>query len=309
MSYKDVLSYNNFRTGSAWLFLILGIGLYILGYFVSNPDNIWKEIFIKVGDVLVIGVLIGYLSNAAQFLGIFKKDLHDIIYGKEFLYKRKDLDQVWETVSKGMFKNKFPSIHKELLKTINGYFPNEAISYFHNYDIDIIVEWEDRSTGIIKVTEDVSYDLIADSEDKFEHQFSTASTITDEATCKTEIKLIQVNQKDPKVVSDKHYKENECICHKIAIALKGSKKYAIHFIREKTYCIYDDYFIGFYARYIVDDLKVSLEHPEDIAVSFVHRGTQEKYEDLKINNKKISKKYKGIILPKQGYIFALMPKS
>lgn len=109
---KNLLSYNFFRTGVAWIILIVGIGLYAYGYFGINQDSIWKEIVIKIADVLVIGVILGYLSNAAQFLGVFKSDLQDIIYGKEFIKQRKDLDPLWDTLSKQLFKNKFPAIHK-----------------------------------------------------------------------------------------------------------------------------------------------------------------------------------------------------
>ena len=307
MSRKDLLSYNNFRAGSAWFIFILGIAIYALGYFVIRHE-IWKEIFIKIGDVLVIGVILGYLSNAAQFLGIFKKDLHDIIYSKEFLGKRKDLDQIWENISKEMFKNKFPPIHKELLHAINNYFPDDAVSYYHNYDIDTTIEWIDKPSGKIKVTDDISFDLIADSEEKFEHPFKTWSIINDLDKCNTVIKTLLVNNKEPKVISTESYLEDDCVCHKTTIELSGSKRYSIRFSREKIYNINEDFYLGFRARYIVNDLKVSLEHPEDIAAIFTCRGTQKDFEDFKNQNKKrISKRYKGIILPRQGYIFALKP--
>lgn len=85
---KSILSYDNFRGGSAWFLLLLGIALYCCGYFWMPNDSIWKEVLVKIADVLVIGVIIGYLSNAAQFLGVFKQDLQDIIYGKEFIKNR-----------------------------------------------------------------------------------------------------------------------------------------------------------------------------------------------------------------------------
>lgn len=84
MGKNSLLSYNNFRSGSAWFFGIIGVVLYYAAYFYIDKDSIWREIAIKAGDVLIIGVLLGYLSNAAQFLGIFKQDLQDIIYGKDF---------------------------------------------------------------------------------------------------------------------------------------------------------------------------------------------------------------------------------
>ena len=119
---KDsVLSYKYFRSGAAWIFFILGIVLYYIGYFQIDSQSVWKEIFIKGGDILIIGVILGYLSNAAQFLGIFKQDLQDIIYGKEFIKQRKDITPLWETISKQMFKNKFPAIHKILRTRVDNF--------------------------------------------------------------------------------------------------------------------------------------------------------------------------------------------
>lgn len=96
---NDLLSYNKFRAGSAWLIFLLGVGLYGLGYFLCPSETVWKEIVLKIADVLVIGVLIGYLSNAAQFLGVFKTDLENIVYGKKFMASRNDLPQLWENLS------------------------------------------------------------------------------------------------------------------------------------------------------------------------------------------------------------------
>ena len=141
---KDsVLSYKYFRSGAAWIFFILGIVLYYIGYFQIDSQSVWKEILIKGGDILIIGVILGYLSNAAQFLGIFKQDLQDIIYGKEFIKQRKDITPLWETISKQMFKNKFPAIHKEFLKVINGYFPENEVSFYNDYESHITIEWID----------------------------------------------------------------------------------------------------------------------------------------------------------------------
>ena len=48
-------------------------------YIYIEENSIWNKIAIKVADVLVIGVVLGFITNAAHFIGFFKQDLQDII--------------------------------------------------------------------------------------------------------------------------------------------------------------------------------------------------------------------------------------
>jgi len=301
----NVLSYKYFRTGSAWIFFFTGIALYYLGFFQVDQQSIWKEILIKGADILIIGVILGYLSNAAQFLGIFKQDLQDIIYGKEFIKQRKDIAPLWENVSKQMFKNKFPTIHKEFLKVINGYFPKDEVSYYNDYESHITIEWVNKATGVIHVTDVVSFELIADSEEGFEYPLKTWTKVKNREMYENKITDLYVNDAIPEIEEVGEYKEYEDVCHEQKVKLKGSIKYEIRYIREKTYNINEDYYIGFRAKYIVNKLRVCLDLPDDIDAIFTCRGTQSDFEDVKNSKRRIEKKYKSIILPRQGYIFAL----
>ena len=239
----NILSYNFFRTGSAWIILILGIGLYALGYFGISTDSVWKEIVIKIGDVLVIGVILGYLSNAAQFLGVFKSDLQDIIYGKEFIKQRKDLDSLWETLSKQLFKNKFPAIHKEFLKVIKDYFPKDEISYYSDYERNTTIEWYNKDKRFVKVTDVVSFDLIAETSDKFAYPIKTWTNTCNEVEYQDRIIEFSVNKKRAEVKDVNMSNNKGIICKEQEIELKGSTKYEIQYAREKIYNIDDDYYI------------------------------------------------------------------
>lgn len=151
MNKNKIFSISTFRGGAGWFCLIAGLICYGFGYFAfDGNDSVWHEIVIKVGDVLIIGVVLGYLTNAAQFLGIFKSELQDIIYGKDFLEKRKDIKQIWETISKIMFKNKFPTIHKDLLNTVNSYLPKDEASYYNDFETHTAIEWVNKNDGQLK---------------------------------------------------------------------------------------------------------------------------------------------------------------
>lgn len=301
----DLLSYKHFRSGSAWIILILGIIFYYFGYFHIEQNSIWKEILIKIADVLVIGVILGYLSNAAQFLGVFKQDLQDIIYGKDFIKQRKDITPLWETISKQLFQNKFPIIHKDFLKVINGYFPKDEVSYYNDYESHITIEWINQEEGIMRVTDSVSFELIADSNSEFEYPLKTWTKVKEHGIYENRITEILVNGKVPKIEDGKESRENDDICHEQKIKLKGSTKYEIKYVREKIYNINDDFYIGFRSKYIVNKCRVCLDYPEDIDAIFICRGTQLDFEDVKNTKRRIEKKYRNIILPRQGYIFAL----
>lgn len=306
----DLLSYKHFRSGSAWIILILGILFYCFGYFYIDSTSCWREVVIKIADVLVIGVILGYLSNAAQFLGIFKQDLQDIIYGKDFVKKRKDLYPLWETLSKELFKNKFPSIHKALLKVIDNYFPKDEISYYNDYERHTTIEWLNKETGIIKVTDSINFELIADSTDSFLYPIKTWTRVINDEVYQDKMIEFLVNRSCIEIEESNSVKYKDEICLEQKIKLEGSTKYEIQYTREKIYNINEDYYIGFRANYIVNKLRVYLSLPEDIEAMFICRGTQHDFEDVKTHSvKQIEKKYKGIILPRQGYVFALCKKS
>lgn len=309
MSVGEVFSSVNFRRSLAWIFLIVGILLYACGYFFVEHESVWREIAIKVADVLVIGVVLGFVTNAAQFIGIFKKDLQDIIYGKEFLEQRNDISQLWETVSKVLFKNKFPTIHKELLKVVNDYLPKDEVSYYNDFEINTTVEWVDKNRNIIRVTDNVSFDLIAESTDEFEYPLKTWTTIKEHKKDYSNNTEISVKGAGCYNIIDKgEYNDNGDICHELILKLRGATKYSVEYTREKTYSLDEDYILGLRAKYIIKDLRVCLELPEDIDARFTFRGTQLDFDNVKCPKNQIKKRYKGIVLPRQGYIFALRKK-
>lgn len=304
----NVLSYKYFKSGIAWIILIVGILFYYIAYSQLEQQSVWKEVLIKIGDVFIIGVILGYLSNAAAFLGVFKQDLQDIIYGKDFIKQRKDISPLWETVSKQMFKNKFPTIHKEFLKVIKNYFPENEVSYYNDYESHITIEWIDKNTGMIRVRESVSFEFIADSTDEFVYPLKTWTRVTDSNSYKNEITKFTVNGKFPEITDSSEYREQDCICQEQKIKLKGSTKYEICYERVKEYDINEDNYIGFRAKYIVNKLRVCLIHPNDINAIFTCRGTQLDFDTIVNDKGRIEKKYRSIILPRQGYVFALQKK-
>lgn len=308
MSKIKIFSKKNFRDGAGWFFLFVGLVCYFVGYFVlDSKDSVWHEIIIKIADVLIIGVVLGYLTNAAQFIGIFKSELQDIIYAKDFLEKRNDIDQIWKEISKILFKNKFPTIHNELLDTINSYLPKDEASFYNDFEAHTSIVWIDKDKGIIKATDIVSFELIADSTKRFPYPLKTWSVLEpDERYPQPNLK-IEINGAVYNNIEEKPIERDNDgnYCKEYVVYLEGSHKYEVKYTREKIYDVNKDFYLGLKAKYLIKNLRVCLELPEGLAAQFICRGTQEDFVDVNVCENRIEKKYKGIVLPRQGYIFAL----
>ena len=290
--------------------LIIGIGSYIWGFQI--PSNVWShELLIQIGNVSLVGVVIGFLSNASEFLGIFKKEIQKVVYGEELLANQKDITTYWRTASKQMFKNKFPDIHEEFLTVIEANLPKDEVSYYKNYEMNSVMEWEDKEKYRVKVTDIVTFDLIADSKKKFPYPLknwikTSSSEGKDISSTMISFKVNGVDKvsTNTKLTPNVEVKNGER-CEEFNIQLGGSEEYHITYKIEKRFSLLADHCKGFRAKYIVKDCRFSIEVPEDIHMQFESRGALKEFKDIdEIKGNKMTKVYNGILLPKQGFIVA-----
>ena len=297
--------FNNFHP-STLVILFLGVCCFIIGWAI-DCDNIFHTIFIKIGEVLVIGVVIGFVTNASVFLNMVKGELEDIVFGNKFLGKQKNIESYWETISKQMFKNKFPMIHREFLKTLKNYFPNIAVSFYDDYETRFEIDWVDKEKGLIKVTNKVSFNLYSESDGDCPFEFHT--WVNNNINYENSISEITVNEK-PGTTEDLGCTEDEGMMRRtMKINLNGNTRYKIKFKRIMIYSIFDDYSIRFRTQYITRKLRVCLSLPNGIEAQFNPAGTQDKYENVSNTATNIEKKYEGILFPKQGFVFSLKLKN
>lgn len=308
---KDLLSSQFLKSGSAWIFLIIGMIFYYLGYFQSNPDLIWREILIKIGDILVIGVILGYLTNVSQLLGVFKSDLQDIIYSKEFIKKRNDLENIWENITKELFKSKFPAISKDLLGLIQrSYLPVDNVSYYNDYNILIDLTWVDRERKLIMVKSSINFDLIAETKDRFEFPLKSWIDVDGLAIDDYYVKVSDYCVNNNRVVPLPIIEELKDGCYEFTytIPLEGETKYEISKNVEKKYSLEKDFTICFKAQFLINKLTVNFTYPDDILPAFINRGTIEEFRKMNGKRNSFTMKYKGLIFPNQGYVIALKEK-
>lgn len=304
-----------FKGGFGIVTLILGIVFYVIAYFLLDipEDQIIKEILLKIGDVLVIGVVLGYLTTVTQNLGVFKKELEDIIYTDKFVSMRSDIHSIWEKVSKQLFKSKFKHISGDLLKLIkNTYLPCDQISYYDDYTINIHIKWADKNKKLILVTNKISFDLIAEENTSIKFPLRSWINVEGLAPEDYHVKIdnYTVNNRPAKVVERIDRIDGNQHFFSETVELEGNLRYGIRKTIEKKYSLEKDFVIAFKAQYIVHDMIVRFTYPEDeFTIDFYTRGAVEDFIENDSKPGFIDMKYKGILLPKQGYIIALREKA
>ena len=300
------------KSKAFWMLILslIGIGLYVLGCFVY-PEGIIHEVLFQAGNVIIVSGVIGFLSNASTFLGIFKKDIQSVVYGEELLANQKDVTSYWKTASKQMFKNKFPDIHEEFLSVIEANLPKDEVSYYKDYEMRSVIEWENENESRVKVTDIVRFELIADSKKKFTYPLKNWIKTSGEGNEISSTMLsFKVNGEERVDEVNKH-KQTPTVqdgerCEEFDVPLGGKRLYQITYKVEKRFSLLEDHCKGFQAKYIVKNCRFSIEVPENIHMQFESRGALNRFEDIEeIKSNKMTKIYNGILLPKQGFIVAL----
>lgn len=303
-----MFSKDGWKRALGWIALVVGLIAFVTAFIIGEEHSLWYDILMKAGDVLVIGAVVGYLTNTAQFLGIFKKEIQDIVYGKEFLKVRNDLENVWEKVTKEMFKSKFPAINKELMVNIKQtYLPVENKIYYNDYTTTIELEWADKERNIIKVRHHVNFEMIAESTNKITFPLKSWIDIDglDNTDYSVSVSDYKVNDEPAKIVSTTNEIRGKQHYFEQVVELKGDNKYEISKVIEKKYSLDKDFTIGFRALYIINKMTVNFKCPNDINFMFYSRGTIDEFKVLSETKDSFTRKYKGIIFKNQGYIIAL----
>lgn len=290
--------------------LILGVVFYVLGFIVFTEEGspIWHEAMLVAGNVFVVGVVVGFITNVLQNFGLFKEELGSVLYAREFLAKRNDIREIWLNASKVVFEGKFPQIHGDFFARMFDYLQCKDVAYYNNYEMHLNLEWLSQEKNLVKVRKKIIFDLIAHSKKHQVYTYKSWLKLSPNSEYSSRIDIL-VNGTSPrqKHTTRKTEEKNDFKTEIISVSLKGSMEYNIQIDEEKVYDINSDFILGFRAKHITNNFRVQLVHPEDIRVMFAPCGTQMEFQEVN-NSKTINEnRYNHVLLPKQGFIIALNP--
>lgn len=313
-------SKENFRQASGFVCMAVGLLSYITAvclYFWGCDTNIVHAlmvVFEKIGDVLLIGAVLGYISNAAMYMGIFQKELEKVVLKEEFIerLKAQDIVSLWERITKKLFQSRFEGISTKLLSLIkNNYLPGKRSIYYSNYKSNVTIEWKDREKEIVKVTSVNHFKMITESTDKFTIPWKSWTKVGSNIDTPYSMQIIKyaINGKEQKLENEDLgviNGEHVFLCN---VPLEGCKEYDVQNVIEKTYSLREDFDKCFRAGYIVENYTLVVRHPEDMMLQFTSRGTCADFELVAQSSNSLTAQYDGLILPKQGYVISIRLKN
>lgn len=309
---KSLFSVDAFRSASGYVCLSIGLLCYFFCWYLqfncpcSGSVSIWMSILEKVGDVLVIGAVLGFVSNAAMYMGFFREELENIVLRDEYLERRKDIGGLWEKITKMLFQSRFPSISKDLLCIIKEkYFPTDQSVYYKGYTSDVHIEWEDREKEIVKVTMSNNFKVVTETESNVDIPWKSWTRKGDgDLDYYTKVLQYKVNGENIDIKGRETIEGNQHVFSG-HISLTGKLEYDIATIIEKRYCLKDDFNRCFRALFIVDDYTLVITHPEDMKLLFTSRGTPNDFTVVSQTKTNLTARYDGLILPSQGYVVSI----
>lgn len=312
MSKKETInrtfSWKSFYISMPWIILSISILLLILGYSLDFQNENIKNFFRTIGATTLASGLFSFLMKSSQYSDIYKDELLSIMYNAEHLNKRSDLPEIWENVSKVLFENKFPSISKTVTNDVkNTYLPKDHILYYEDYEQTIEIELIDKDKELIKVTQKSNY-TIYPTEKGCNTPLTTNNSIRygdKKDLVSFTLNSLNINGKIQDIkVKEIDEKDKMQMKHSFTFKLDTVEKNKIEHSISKTYSLKTDCVIGTMKNAIVNNFSLMITLKGDLSIDFYEAGTVKSFTQRNISNQCVKEyKYKGLLYPKQGYLF------
>lgn len=290
----------------------------------------------------VSSIILQVFSSIRFFQQDLVKTFYDIFsadarYLETIDYKQ--LRENWKVLSTHLYRKKFSELSDDLHNLIsNEYFPRNHPVYYEDYRLSANIKLEEEERQFIKLEETINLDIVANDKDEMVYyDFETTIPCFDANATTNKIstnKDIESSDSTTKVVVSKftingnNYLEEDklepCIDKNGTTVernrdlgkskhhyyrtkpFNGKKRYSVVVKQEKTYSLKTNQIKSFQAVRIINGMTINIEYDSRINIEFLNRGTVNSFESIGENLKNsLLKRYKGLILPHQGYIMAI----
>lgn len=306
-------SKKSFFNSIPWLIVAISVALLAFGYFAGLEESQFRTFCRTIGATALASGLFSFLMKSSQYSDIYKEELLSIMYDTEHLAKRKDLPEIWENVSKVLFEDKFPAISKNVTNDVkNSYLLKDHILYYDEYEQTIEIELIDKENEIIKVSQKSSYTIYpTDTGCKIPQTTNNTIKYSDtKDSVSFVINSFSINGVPQNVIlKEIDEKEKKQVKHSFTFKLTDPVKNKVEHTITKIYSLKSDYVIGTKKNAIVNNFSLMITLKGDLSIDFHEVGTLKPFTPRNITNQHVKEfKYKGLLYPKQGYLFIVKLK-
>lgn len=297
------------------ILFIVGILMYVAGmtqWGWLGGHSHWCEIVKKCGEIVAISGVTSFFLRITQYNRIYQRALEDVIYSKTFLARRSDLNEIWKNVSITLFESKFPEIHTPLLDIINNkYFPSDDnVSYYTDIRQHLLIRWKDGEADTLEINEKI--DLVVHTVSNRKSTYQTKYVVITEGTPTADQSQQIINVEEYTVDGASYLDkpdvfkwtpENGKVTFESCAMLPGGKReyHVVQSVKRIQKLNIDD-FLNYSARYLISNMDVEVEYPDNLKVSLYGSGTVERFIPMYERDGHKRWTYSGLILRKQGYV-------
>jgi hypothetical protein len=299
----------------AWPFLLLMLGGFVLLMGFSYPSSTFPrahEVLMLLAQVILVGGLVGTLTNSLKYIGIFKEAVADVVHGKDFLQSRSDLPELWKRVTSVLCQEKFPQLADRLHgDVLANFLPAKKDFYYSNYFRECTLSFEGEQRDIVTIHEEIEFDLHParrEMEIPYTYRSWCDSRTPREVALVSGLRLFidDVDQGD--VLKEEEYEDEfggKGLSQSYLVPLSGQEVYKIRRHMTRRLQIDRDPVIEFSSDEFILGCTVKFRSATaEIVPVFQSVGT-DKFHDKSIGRKGDLKVYRtlpSLMFPKQGYI-------
>lgn len=275
-----------------------------------------QALLMTMGTITLSSGAFSAITKSKAFLEIFTNTLQEIVYQEKFLKNQKNIDSIWDRVTKSICDQNFDGLSEKIFNNIkNNYLPIKNDFYYEEFEINIVISFNNENPKYLDVKETTT--CIINTKNKADdYEFKSGVNIEANNPEQTSIDILRVNingiDEDVKKSITQESVNTILKTHGL-FKLKDKSSYKI--IREefKSY----NYEINpnriHTATKLYKDMKISVHYPKDLHVEFMELGTTNKWKKSGINDLNgvnwFSVHSNNIIFINQGYLLNFRKKN
>jgi hypothetical protein len=261
-------------------------------------------------------MIYGAENTAARgdVLNALIKAFQGVVYENQALQQKKDLKDLWETISVAVYKTKYPEISEDIVRKVTQeYFPSGDTFYYNQFEESISLTLK-PDKKYIETREVVTLRVKAvESSEPLDWQYAwrlekDPTDTTDTKICLDKIKIDDVDKTAEHPITTEIVENGKALVATLAIKLEGAAEYKLRLELRMTSAYELNRQRDMKSRRFIKKPEFRVEYnPDDFELDFVPVGTREDaYEPQGEDFSRIIwNVYKDLIFPNQGYRLVL----